>query len=96
VGQLEKQGNRILVRGPMTMQTVNALLSEAPSQFNGSDMEIDLAQVTEVDSGAVSLLFEWLRQAFSHNASLVFVNLPDTLHSLALLYGVDGIIPYTH
>jgi len=97
VGQLETLGTRVMVSGPMTMQTVNALLLEAAPQFGGSDMEIDLSQVTEVDSGAISLLFEWLRQASSHNTNLVFVNPPDTLLSLASLYGVDGIIPYhTH
>ena len=81
----------------MTMHTINALLSEAAPHFSGSDLEIDLAQVTEVDSGAICVLFEWLRQTSSQNTELIFVNIPDTLLSLAALYGVDGIIPHhTH
>lgn len=92
--QLEKQGSRVMVSGPITMQTVNALLAEVASLPGGSDLQIDLGQVTEVDSGAVCLLFEWLRQAHNHNTSLMFVNLPDTLCSLATLYGVDEYIPH--
>lgn len=98
MGQItEKQGGGLAVSGAMTMQTVNILLSEFSAQLAGRDLEIDLKEVTEIDSAAVSLLFEWLRQAHARNVSLAFVNLPDTLVSLVSLYGVDGIIPHhTH
>jgi len=97
VAQLEKKGSRVKVSGPITMQTVTALLAEVASLPGGSDLEIDLAQVTDVDSSAVSMLFEWLRQAHNRNTSLMFANLPGTLLSLAALYGVDELIPHhTH
>ena len=59
----------------------------------GGSLEMDLAGVDEVDSAAVSLLFAWLRQAGENNVSLVFVNLPANLASLATLYGVLDLIP---
>ena len=80
----------------MTLENVDALLSESTSAFTSDNMEIDLSGVSEVDSTAVSLMFEWLRQAHSRNTSLVFVNVPSNLVSIATLYGVLDIIPQHH
>lgn len=77
----------------MTMNSVNALLGESVQAFSSADLEIDLAAVLEVDSSAVSLLLEWVRQAQERNTSLAFVNLPKNLLSLAELYGVLELIP---
>lgn len=91
--QIEQNGSRLSVSGAMTMESVNALLAEARSLFSGSTLEVDLSAVSEVDSAAVSLLFEWLRQARENQVSLQFVNLPANLVSLATLYGVLDLIP---
>jgi phospholipid transport system transporter-binding protein len=91
---VEKQGNRLVVSGAMTMQTVNALLAEVRPLLVDIKLEMDLAQVTEVDSAAVSLLFEWLRQAHDRKVGLAFANMPPPLASLASLYGVDDLIPH--
>lgn len=81
----------------MTMESVNALLAESNSIFAADNLEMDLSAVSDVDSAAISLLFEWLRQAHSRNASLVFVNLPSNLANMATLYGVLDLIPqHTH
>lgn len=81
----------------MTMERVNALLGESAGVFAAENMEMDLSDVTEVDSAAISLMFEWLRQAHGHNTSLVFVNLPANLINIATLYGVLDLIPHhTH
>ncbi len=89
---IEQQGNQLVVRGPMTVDTVSALLAEGVALLKG-DVDIDLRDVEEVDSSAISLLFEWLRQAIELKASVTFVNLPPTLVSLATLYGVLDLIP---
>lgn len=81
----------------MTMESVNALLAESNGIFAADNLEMDLSAVSDVDSAAISLLFEWLRQAHSRNASLVFVNLPSNLVNMATLYGVLDLIPqHTH
>ena len=94
---ISKQGSRLTLCGAMTIPNVNALLDEVAPLFTEPEMEMDLAQVSEVDSTAVSLLFEWLRLAHTRNAKLFFVNVPKILLSLAALYGVDEILAqYTH
>jgi len=94
LAQLEITGNRLAVRGAMTVETVKALLAESAGVFAARDMEVDLAQVEEVDSSALGVMFEWLRQAHARDTSLTFVGLPAPLTSLATLYGVLDIIPH--
>lgn len=80
----------------MTLETVKALLEESNAAFTAENLEMDLAGVSEVDSTAVSLMFEWLRQAHKRNISLTFVNLPSNLVNMATLYGVLDLIPQHH
>jgi len=75
----------------MTVDQVNALLAE--SRAFSMPGEIDLSQVSDVDTTAVSLLFEWQRQARNQNSKISFSNLPENLASLATLYGVSELIP---
>lgn len=80
----------------MTLENVDALLNESANAFTSANMEVDLSGVSEVDSTAVGLLFEWLRKAHNLNTSLVFVNVPSNLVSIATLYGVLDLIPQHH
>ncbi|MGZ8263992.1 MAG: STAS domain-containing protein, partial [Burkholderiales bacterium] len=54
---------RCKVDGPVTMRNVTGLLAESARLFAVTDVVVDLAGVTEVDSAAVSLLLEWRRAA---------------------------------
>ena len=89
---IEKQGSRLVVKSAMTVETVSELLTEALPLLNG-DVEIDLGEVSDVDSSSISLMFEWLRQAQQRGISMVYSNLPQTLVSLSTLYGVLELIP---
>ena len=60
--------------------------------FIAPEVTLDLSGVTEVDSAAVSLLFEWRRAALAANRSIRYVNLPENLRSLAALYGVTELV----
>lgn len=93
---IETQGNTLRISGAMTLETVKALLEESNAAFTAENLEMDLAGVSEVDSTAVSLMFEWLRQAHKRNISLTFVNLPSNLVNMATLYGVLDLIPQHH
>lgn len=93
---IETQGNTLRISGAMTLENVNALLEESNAAFTAENLEMDLAGVSEVDSTAVSLMFEWLRQAHKRNISLTFVNLPANLVNMATLYGVLDLIPQHH
>lgn len=90
--KVEQQGNRLIVHGDMTVETVGALLGDGLPDLTGA-VEVDLGQVAEVDSSAVSLLFQWLREAQSRKISLSYTHLPAPLVSLATLYGVLEMLP---
>ena len=87
---LTREGDTLKVAGPMSIDSVSALLTESAGMLKGAS-SVDLAGVTEADSSAVSLLLEWRRQAQSD--VLRFTNLPPALKSLAELYGVAELIP---
>jgi phospholipid transport system transporter-binding protein len=89
---IEQQGQRLVIRGGMTVETIAALLSESLPLLT-ADVEIDLGEVGEVDSSAISLMFEWLRLAQNRKVAVTYVNLPSTMISLAKLYEVLEIIP---
>jgi phospholipid transport system transporter-binding protein len=87
-----QQGNNLTIHSSMTVDTVAMLLTEVMPELKQA-REIDLKQVPDVDSSALSLMFEWLRQARENKVKLSYCNLPDSLVSLAELYGVLEMIP---
>jgi phospholipid transport system transporter-binding protein len=85
--------NQLFVSGPVTYGSVVKITQAGLSSMNHRDLVIDLAEITEVDSSAVSMLLEWLRAAHVRNFQLRFVNLPENLVSLIQLYDVIDLIP---
>ena len=88
---IERDGNQLRVSGALNIANA-AAECEAAKQHLSGDIVIDLAAVTEVDSSALSLLFEWRRAAQQNNSRVSFRNLPDSLKSLAELYGVTDLV----
>ena len=91
--QIAGEGGRLRLSGPITLATAAELGAAAEQYLNGGDVIVDLAAVTEVDSSALSLLFEWQRAAQRRKCKVSFCNLPASLASLADLYGVTDLIP---
>lgn len=87
---LNRAGDQLQVTGPLTIDSVAAVLKESDGLLAGVRC-VDLAGVTEVDSAAVGLLLEWRRQASGQ--ALCFAHLPAPLVSLAELYGVADLLP---
>jgi phospholipid transport system transporter-binding protein len=54
--------------------------------------EMDLGQLTTVDSAAVATLLAWKRAATERGTTLVFHHMPANLRSLADLYGVSDLL----
>jgi phospholipid transport system transporter-binding protein len=90
---MTRQGNRILVEGPVTFETVEALLADA-TVVDGDDVVVDLKGVTRADSSALSLLFEWTRRRRATGKNLAFANIGPNLRSIAELYGVTDLLPF--
>jgi phospholipid transport system transporter-binding protein len=81
--------------GPVTLSNVARLLDEGRQHLDEGVRTVDLGEVTELDSAALALLLAWLREAKAKNRELAFANLPESLQTIARLYGVDGFLPLT-
>ena len=89
---LIREGDALMLEGPVTFDTVPALVGAAEEHFRGGVGTVDFSRVTEIDSSAVALALEWLRQGESANVRVRFVNLPESMRNLGKLYGVADIV----
>ena len=76
----------------LTVNNATTTLDAGLAAIAGGQTEIDLAQLTAVDSAAVATLVAWRRAARERGSSLTFRNAPVNLQSLAELYGVDDLL----
>jgi phospholipid transport system transporter-binding protein len=91
---IEQGDGTIRFSGPLTMATVNEALLESAALFTqDGPWELDFSGVDDVDSAAVSLLLEWVRQAAQLGRKLHIKNLPDNLQCLVKVYGVEELLP---
>jgi phospholipid transport system transporter-binding protein len=89
---VRREGNKLVLEGAVTLDTVTGLIPVAMEHFRQGVATVDFAAVTEVDSAAVALALEWLREAQSANVVLRLVNLPESMRNLAKLYGVSDLL----
>ncbi len=89
---LKREGDVLMLEGPVTFETVPALVGAAEEHLSQGAQTVDFSQVTEIDSAAVALALEWLRQAARHNVALRLENLPSSMNNLAELYGVSEFL----
>lgn len=92
---ISRNGDKLYVQGPITVENVASVIEQGIALFDRSDLVIDLAQITEVDSSAISMLLEWQRKARGQNRRLCFSNIPKNMENLAQLYGISELIPLT-
>ena len=90
---IRRDGTRMVLSGAVTLANVAALLEEGRRHVDEGVRIVDLGEVTEMDSAALALLLAWLREAKSRNVALQFARLPESLRTIARLYGVDELIP---
>jgi len=88
-----RDGDKIIVQGPVTIDNVVQLTREGMALFDDHRLTIDLNKVTEVDSTIISMLLEWLRATRKNIYPLQFINMPENLKSLIQLYDVVELIP---
>lgn len=86
------QENRWCVAGEILMDNANSILTESNVLTMTDAMQIDFSAVTDVDTAALSLMMEWQRRAIASNNKITFTHLPQSLASLATLYGVTDFI----
>ena len=79
----------------LTVNNAKAALEAGLRAIEAGQAEIDLAQLTVLDSAAVATLLAWQRAAQQCGTALRFKNLPASLLSLAALYGVADLLHST-
>ncbi len=89
---ITREGDRLLLHGPATIGTVSALLTQARGLLAPGVTVLDFQGVTEVDSAAVALALECLREARRHRLALSLANLPESMQNLAELYAVSELL----
>ena len=90
---IRREGARLVVSGAVTLGNAAALLEEGRRHIAEGVQTVDLGEVNEMDSALLALLLAWLRDARSRNRALSFINLPESLRTIAQLYGVDRLLP---
>ena len=90
---IKREGDRIVVSGPLTLSSVAAALDEGNAAIAEGARTVDLGEVGELDSSALALLLAWLREAKRRDASLSFTRRPEGLTTIARLYGVAELLP---
>ncbi len=93
---IHRNDNKIYVKGTITIDNVAPITKQGAALFDGSDLVIDLAEVTDLDSSIVSMMLEWSREAKRQKHQLCFINVPENLYSLIQLYGISEFITFDH
>jgi len=82
--------------GKLGFATVSGLLKTTPRQFIANeDIKLDLSGVTRADSAGLALLVEWLRESERNGRSIIFLNMPEQMHSIARVCGLADILSGT-
>jgi phospholipid transport system transporter-binding protein len=89
---IRRDGDSLVLEGALTLATVSALADAAQEHLRQGARIVDFRGVTEVDSAAVALALEWLRQAAQNNREVRLANLPAAMQNLAKLYGVSELL----
>ncbi|HEX6265282.1 MAG TPA: STAS domain-containing protein [Burkholderiales bacterium] len=90
---IRREGRRIVVSGPVTLANVAGILEEGRRHLEEGVRAVDLGEITEMDSSLLALMLAWMRDARARGKELGFVNLPESLQTIARLYGVEGLLP---
>ncbi|HEV7476702.1 MAG TPA: STAS domain-containing protein [Burkholderiales bacterium] len=90
---MRREDGRIVLSGPVTLANVAQVLEEGRRHLAEGAATVDLAEVSELDSSALALLLAWLREAKAAGRALAFTNLPESLQTIARLYGVQDLLP---
>lgn len=90
---IRSSGNRVEVSGDMTLPSAALLLEEGSKALENPETVFDLAQVSDVDSSSIAVIFGWLREAQRQQKTVIIINPPKDLLSLAAVYDVSELLP---
>lgn len=90
-----QSNNTYLIAGELNMQTVPELLEEVETVLSRTQGEVcfDLQGVDRTDSAGLALLVEWMQYARQRERHLTFKNLPQQMHDIARVSGLEELLP---
>ena len=87
------EANPMLSLDALTFQTARAALEQGCAAIRAGETVFDLGGVRAADSSGVALLLAWQRKARQAGQKLIFTNVPESVDTLASLYGEDTLLP---
>lgn len=89
---MRREGELLLLEGELTLDHASRLLKQGSDEIANGVRVVDLTHAGKVDSSALSLMLAWRRRARAAGFTLEYRNVPESLLSLAKLYGVGELI----
>ena len=81
------------VGGSLTFETVHGIWEQSREEITAAATpRVDLGEVTEVDSGGLALVLEWLAWAQAQGKSLTLSHIPGKLMDLARISEVAELL----
>lgn len=85
---IEREANLCRLGGDVTLDTVPGLLDKIRPLVQSGVDTLDCTAIRNVDSSALGLILACKREAATRQSKFAVTGLPDSLLSLASLYGV--------
>jgi ABC-type transporter Mla MlaB component len=88
--------NKLSLTGCLVFDTVLTIYQSGIDyleKYPLPELEIDLSQVEKSDSSGLSIFLGWMRVAQKKNIKLHFTHVPQYLVDVAVLCGIDAILP---
>lgn len=89
---IEREGDLARVAGTLTIENAVTVCEALKQELGTGGLTVDFGGLTEVDSSALSVMFEVRREAHRRQSKVSFLNFPASLQSLAALYGVTELL----
>lgn len=94
--RLESRGEgRYALAGDLTFATVPDLWRSRVSKLgNESTVNVDLADITRVDSAGIAMLIELTRAVQGRGGKISLEHAPPQLMAIATVSGLDAVLPF--
>ena len=85
-------GRKWVFAGALTMDTAAQVLEGANASPLPSTGIVDFAGLLQADSAALAVMVALKRRAAAERHPLTLAGVPDSLMSLAVVYGIEGLV----
>ncbi len=91
MARLTRSDSKIILDGRLTVDTVTGVYNEAPVLGKGV-VEVDLADVEEMDSAGLALLVHWKQQSARQDGHMNLVNTPQQVATMIRISNLETLL----